>query len=128
MARIAGITIPTDKQVLYALTYIHGIGRTSSAQILKHCGVEETVRVKDLSDPELTKIREYIRDNYTVEGELQRVVRTNVKRLIDIGSYRGLRHRNNLPVRGQRTKTNARTKRGRRIAVSGAQPKSATKT
>lgn len=128
MARIAGVTIPTDKQVLYALTYIHGIGRTSSAKVLEECQIDPTVRVKDLSDGELAKIREVVGRDYTVEGELQRVVRTNIKRLVDISSYRGTRHRSNLPVRGQRTKTNARTKRGKRIAVGGAQPKSATKT
>ena len=128
MARIAGVTIPTDKQVLYALTYIHGIGQSTSAKILADCGIEGDIRVKDLSDGDLTKIRDNIRDNYTVEGELQRVVRTNVKRLVDIGSYRGTRHRSNLPARGQRTKTNARTKRGKRMAVAGAQPKAATKT
>lgn len=128
MARVAGITIPTDKQVKYALTYVHGIGRNTSVKILTECGIDPTIRVKDLSESELGKIRDEIRENYTVEGELQRVVRSNVKRLADINSYRGVRHKSNLPVRGQRTKTNARTKRGKRIAVGGAQPKSATKT
>lgn len=128
MARIAGITIPTEKQVQYALTYVYGIGLTRARQILEACDVAVEARVKDLTDSELTRIRDYIGENFTVEGELQRVVSTNVKRLKDIGSYRGLRHKANLPSRGQRTRTNARTRRGRRVAVGGAQPKSATKT
>jgi len=128
MARIAGITIPTDKRVVIALTYVHGIGNTTSKQILGTLGIDESVRVKDLTEAELGNIRDEISKNYTVEGELQRIVRANIKRLKEIGSYRGERHKRNLPVRGQRTKTNARTKRGKKMAVSGAQPKAATKT
>lgn len=128
MARVAGVTIPTDKRAVVALTYIHGIGPTKSQQILDTTGVSRDIRVKDLSESELKKIRDYIGENLTVEGELQRRVRTNVKRLKDIGSYRGTRHSRNLPVRGQRTRTNARTKRGKKVAVGGAQPKAATKT
>lgn len=128
MARVAGVTIPTDKRVVIALTYIYGIGPAHSEKTLKETGVSPNTRVKDLSEPELKKIRDYISDNYVVEGELQRRVRTNIKRLKDINSYRGYRHTRNLPSRGQRTRTNARTRRGKRIAVGGAQPKSATKT
>lgn len=128
MARIAGITIPTEKQVKFALTYVYGIGPARSVEILNECKIDPTVRVKDLTDAELTKIRDYISENFTVEGELQRVVSTNIKRLKDIGSYRGGRHKANLPSRGQRTRTNARTRRGKKIAVGGAQPKAATKT
>lgn len=128
MARIAGVTIPTEKQVQYALTYVYGIGLTRSREVLEATDVNPEARVKDLTDAELTRIRDFIGENYTVEGELQRVVSTNVKRLKDIGSYRGNRHKANLPSRGQRTRTNARTRRGRRVAVGGAQPKAATKT
>jgi small subunit ribosomal protein S13 len=128
MARIAGVSIPTEKRIVIALTYVHGVGRVTSKKVLEAAGVSEDTRVKDLTESELKKIREYISDNVVVEGELQRRVRTNVKRLRDIGSYRGLRHTKNLPVRGQRTRTNARTKRGRRMAVAGAQPKEASKT
>ena len=128
MARIAGITIPTEKQVQYALTYVYGIGLTRSKQILEACDVAHEARVKDLTDAELTRIRDYIGEHFTVEGELQRVVSTNVKRLKDIGSYRGNRHKASLPSRGQRTRTNARTRRGKKVAVGGAQPKAATKT
>lgn len=128
MARIAGVTIPTEKQIQYSLTYVYGIGLTRSRQILDDCGIDRTVRTKDLNDTELTKIRDYVGENFVVEGELQRVVSTNVKRLKDIGSYRGSRHKANLPSKGQRTRTNARTRRGKRVAVGGAQPKAATKT
>lgn len=128
MARIAGITIPSDKQVQYSLTYVYGIGLTRSREVLAEVDVNPEARVKDLTDAELTRIRDYIGENYTVEGELQRIVSTNVKRLKDIGSYRGNRHKANLPSRGQRTRTNARTRRGKRVAVGGAQPKAATKT
>ena len=128
MARVAGVTIPTDKRVVVALTYIHGVGLTTSKKILGTTGVSEDARVKDLTETELKKIRDFIGENLTVEGELQRRTRSNVKRLKDIGSYRGGRHSRNLPVRGQRTRTNARTKRGKKIAVGGAQPKAATKT
>lgn len=128
MARIAGVTIPTNKRVVVALTYVYGIGETTSKKILEQSGIDPTTRVKDLTENELAAIRDLISAKYTVEGELQRVIRTNVKRLKDIGSYRGDRHKRNLPVRGQRTRTNARTKRGRKVTVAGAQPKSATKT
>ena len=128
MARIAGVNIPTDKQVLTALTYIYGIGPVRAKEILESSKIDQTVRVKDLTDAELTKIRDFISENYTVEGELQRIVTANVKRLKDIESYRGIRHKLNLPSRGQRTRTNARTRRGKRIAVGRAQPKAATKT
>lgn len=128
MARIAGVVVPVDKHVVVALTYVYGIGPTTSAKILAVCGIDPSTRVKDLSEAELNKIREEITTHYTVEGELQRVVTTNIKRLRDIGSYRGDRHKKKLPVRGQRTRTNARTKRGKRLAVGGAQPKSASKT
>ncbi len=128
MARIAGITVPTDKRVVVALTYIHGIGLTTSKKILNTTGISEDVRVKDMTETELKKVRDYIGENLTVEGELQRRVRTNVKRLRDINSYRGSRHAKSLPSRGQRTRTNARTRRGKRIAVGGVRPKAATKT
>jgi small subunit ribosomal protein S13 len=128
MARIAGVTIPTEKQVQYALTYVYGIGLTSAKKILAECKIDPEVRVKDLNDTELTAIRDFINDNHIVEGELQRIVSTNIKRLKDINSYRGARHKANLPSRGQRTRTNARTRRGKKVAVGGAQPKAATKT
>ena len=128
MARISGVTIPDGKQVHIALTYVYGIGPKSSADILKLDKVETTVRVKDLTDSEISRIQDVINEKYTVEGELQRIVVGNIKRLKDIGSYRGIRHRNSLPSRGQRTRTNARTRRGRKVAVGGSQPKSASKT
>ncbi len=128
MARIAGITIPSDKQIGHALTYVYGIGPTSSAKILAACKIDPTVRTKDLAEQELTKIRDEISGSYTVEGELQRVVSTNIKRLKEINSYRGSRHKAGLPSRGQRTKTNGRTRRGRRVAIGGVKPKAATKT
>ena len=128
MARVAGITIPTDKRAVVALTYIHGIGLTTSKKILVSAGVSEDVRVKDMTETELKKVRDYIGENITVEGELQRRVRTNVKRLRDINSYRGSRHAKSLPSRGQRTRTNARTRRGKRVAIGGVKPKAATKT
>ncbi len=128
MARIAGVTVPVEKQVQYSLTYVYGIGLTRSREILQACEIDPTVRVKDLNDLELTKIRDFISEKYVVEGELQRIVSTNIKRLKDISSYRGLRHKANLPSKGQRTRTNARTRRGKRIAVGGAQPKAASKT
>jgi small subunit ribosomal protein S13 len=128
MARIAGVTIPTEKQIQISLTYVYGIGPTTSNKILDALDIEPTIRVKDLSEVDLRKIREYISDKYTVEGELQRVVSNNIKRLKEINSYRGERHKKRLPARGQRTRTNGRTKRGKRVAVGGAQPKAATKT
>jgi small subunit ribosomal protein S13 len=128
MARIAGVNVPDKKRAVIALTYIYGVGRTQSEKILAELKIDESQRVKDMSEGELNSIRDYINQNYTVEGDLQRIVSGNLKRLRDIKSYRGGRHAANLPARGQRTKTNARTKRGRKVAVSGAQPKAATKT
>ncbi|MDB5181604.1 MAG: ribosomal protein [Candidatus Saccharibacteria bacterium] len=128
MARISGVTIPTEKQVWVALTYVHGIGEKSSYDILAGAKVEPTVRVKDLTDAEIGRIQEIINNSYTVEGELQRLVSGNIKRLKDINSYRGLRHKANLPSRGQRTKTNARTRRGKKLTVGGTAKKVASKT
>ncbi len=121
MARIAGIDLPPNKQIWVGLTYIHGIGRTRSLEILKRAGVEETVKVKDLAEDEARKIREAVQDgNRLVEGDLRKDVTQNIKRLIEIGSYRGMRHRRGLPTRGQRTHTNARTRKGpKRSAVAG---------
>lgn len=119
MARIAGVDIPRDKRVVISLTYIYGIGRTTSEQILEAVGVDPSKRVRDLDNNELALLREYIDKNYRVEGDLRREVSMNIKRLIEIGSYRGLRHRRNLPARGQRTRTNARTRRGVRRTVAG---------
>ncbi len=128
MARISGVTIPTDKQVHVALTYVYGIGPKASSDILTAAKVEPTVRVKDLTDAEIGRIQDVINANYTVEGELQRVVAGNIKRLKDINSYRGMRHKANLPSRGQRTKTNARTRRGKKLTVGGTAKKVASKT
>jgi small subunit ribosomal protein S13 len=128
MARISGVTIPDAKQVQIALTYVYGIGPKTATGILVNAKVEPTVRVKNLTDAEIARIQDVINENHTVEGELQRVVTGNIKRLKDINSYRGIRHKQNLPSRGQRTRTNGRTRRGRRVAVGGAQPKSASKT
>lgn len=128
MARISGVTIPDNKQVQIALTYVFGIGPKTSIDILQAANVELTTRVKNLTDAEVSRIQDFINDNHLVEGELQRVVSTNIKRLKDINSYRGLRHKLGLPSRGQRTRTNARTRRGRKSAVGGSQPKSASKT
>lgn len=128
MARIAGVTVPTDKQVQIALTYVYGIGPHHSAEILKATKIEPTVRVKDLSEGELQQIRDEIAANYTVEGELQRVVTGNIKRLKEVKAYRGLRHSAGLPSRGQRTKTNARTRRGKKVTVGGTKKKVASKT
>lgn len=128
MARVAGVNIPDNKQIQYSLTYIYGIGLVTAQKILAAVNIDPTVRVKDLNDTELTKIRDQINETLTVEGELQRIVTANIKRLKEINSYRGLRHKANLPSRGQRTRTNARTRRGKRIAIGGAQPKAATKT
>ncbi|MDB5162371.1 MAG: rpsM [Candidatus Saccharibacteria bacterium] len=128
MARIAGIVIPAEKQVQIALTYIYGIGPHFASTILAAANVEPTTRVKDLTEAEEQRLRDLIDRDYTVEGDLQRLVTNNIKRLKDINSYRGLRHKAGLPVHGQRTRTNARTRKGRAIAVGGAQPKSATKT
>ena len=128
MARISGITIPTEKQVWVALTYVHGIGPKTAENILASAKIDPTVRVKDLTDGEIGRIQDYINEHLLVEGELQRVVNGNIKRLKDIGSYRGLRHKNSLPSRGQRTKTNARTRRGKKVTVGGTAKKVASKT
>ncbi len=128
MARISGVTIPSEKQLWVALTYIHGIGSKSSYQILDIAKVEPTTRVKDLTDGEISRIQDVINSDYIVEGELQRIVSGNIKRLKDIKAYRGLRHIANLPSRGQRTKTNARTRRGKKVTVGGTAKKAATKT
>jgi len=129
MARIAGVTIPSDKQVWIGLTYIYGINRTSSKAILAAAKIEPTTRVKDLTEAHEQKLNDIIKNgDYTVEGDLRRIVVNNIKRIKDINSYRGLRHKTGLPVRGQRTRTNARTRKGRAIAVGGAQPKAASKT
>ena len=128
MARISGVTIPTEKQVHIALTYVYGIGPKTSNDILTKAKVEPTVRVKDLTDAEISRIQDTINADLIVEGELQRIVTGNIKRLKDIGAYRGIRHKQNLPSKGQRTRTNARTRRGRGKAVGGSQPKSASKT
>lgn len=119
MARIAGVDIPRDKRVVIALTYIYGIGKSTSEEILESAEVDPNKRVSDLEDSEVTRLRDYIDRNLRVEGDLRREVNMNIKRLIEIGSYRGLRHRRNLPVRGQRTRTNARTRRGMRRTVAG---------
>ena len=128
MARIAGVVIPDDKQVQVSLTYIYGIGPKFARDILAAAKIEPTTRVKDLTEAEEQKIRDIIDNNYTTEGDLQRLVTNNIKRLKDVNSYRGLRHKSGLPVRGQRTRTNARTRKGRAIAVGGTQPKAASKT
>jgi len=128
MARISGVTIPNEKQVQIALTYVYGIGPKSSQDILASAKVEPTVRVRDLTDAEVASIQDVINNKYTVEGELQRIVAGNIKRLKDINSYRGTRHKANLPSRGQRTKTNARTRRGRKVTVGGTAKKAASKT
>ncbi|MFQ5863642.1 MAG: 30S ribosomal protein S13 [bacterium] len=119
MARIAGVDLPKDKRVEIGLTYIYGIGRSVSKKILEKAGVNPDIRVKDLSSEDVTKIRNIISDEHKVEGALRTDVTLNVKRLMDIGCYRGLRHRRGLPVRGQRTHTNARTRRGRRTVIGG---------
>jgi small subunit ribosomal protein S13 len=128
MARIAGVDIPQNKQVLYSLPYIYGIGPTLSGRILERLGIEPTTKVSALTEEELNKLREVIDKEFRVEGDLRKEISINVKRLIDIGSYRGLRHRRSLPVHGQRTRTNARTRRGPRKTVAGrGQKRGATK-
>ena len=119
MARIAGVNIPTKKRVIVGLTYIHGIGRTASESILEATKIPHDRRVADLTDDEIAKIRDEIDAKHTVEGDLRREVSMNIKRLMDLGCYRGLRHRKGLPVRGQRTKTNARTRKGKAVAIAG---------
>ncbi|MEN8235512.1 MAG: 30S ribosomal protein S13 [Actinomycetota bacterium] len=119
MARIAGVDLPRDKRVEIGLTYIYGIGRTGSQQVLNALEISYDTKVRDLTDSEVVKIRQFIDNNYMVEGDLRREVAQNIKRKIEIGSYQGLRHRRGLPVRGQRTHTNARTRKGRRAPVAG---------
>ena len=128
MARIAGVVIPSEKQVQIALTYIYGIGPKHASSILAAAKIEPTTRVKDLTEAEEQKLRDIIDKDYVTECYLQRLVTSNIKRLKDIGTYRGLRHKAGLPTRGQRTRTNARTRKGKAIAVGGAQPKAASKT
>ena len=125
MARIAGIDLPKDKRVEAGLTYIYGIGQSKAKKILEETGVNPDIRVKDLSDDDVAKLREYIDKNLTVEGDLRRNVSLDIKRLVEIGCYRGVRHRIGLPVRGQSTKNNARTRKGRKKTV--ANKKKATK-
>ncbi|NES81850.1 MAG: 30S ribosomal protein S13 [Moorea sp. SIO2B7] len=119
MARISGVDLPRDKRVEIALTYIYGIGLSSSHEILAKTQVNPDTRVRDLSDEEVTTLRSFIETNYQVEGDLRRWEAMNIKRLVDIGTYRGRRHRQGLPVRGQRTRTNGRTRRGRKLTVAG---------
>jgi len=119
MARIEGVDLPRDKRVEVGLTYIYGIGPSRAKEILANTNVNPDVRVKDLTESEISALREYVSKNYKVEGDLRREVQMNIKRLVEIGCYRGLRHRRGLPVRGQRTRTNARTRKGPRRTVAG---------
>lgn len=128
MARIVDVTLPNDKQVETALTYIYGIGRVSSQRILQKAKIKADIRVKDLSETQIQAITKVVNDDYVVEGKLQRLVFNNIKRLQDIRSYRGIRHNLRLPTRGQRTKTNARTRRGKKVTVGGTARKALTKT
>lgn len=128
MARISGVTIPNEKQILFSLQYVYGIGHKTAEEILAKAKVETTVRVKNLTDDEISRIQEVINNTLTVEGELHRVVTANIKRLKDIKSYRGTRHSMNLPSRGQRTRTNARTRRGKKVTVGGTAKKAVSKT
>ena len=117
MVRISGVDIPNDKHICVALTYIFGIGRSTADKMLEELNINKSIKARDLSEDELIKIREYIENNYTVEGDLRREINQNIKRLIEINSYRGIRHKRGLPVRGQRTHTNARTRKGKRRSV-----------
>ena len=119
MARISGVNIPTQKRVIVALTYVHGIGRTSAGKILSEVGVSEDSRVHELSEDDLSRIRDVIDRDFLVEGDLRRQTAMNIKRLMDLGCYKGLRHRKSLPVHGQRTHTNARTRKGPAKAIAG---------
>ena len=119
MARIAGVNIPSAKRVIIALTYIHGIGNAKAKEIIEKAEIEPSRRVADLSELEVSRLREIIDADYTVEGDLRREISINIKRLMDLGCYRGLRHRKKLPVRGQRTHTNARTRKGKAVAIAG---------
>ncbi|MFP4456053.1 MAG: 30S ribosomal protein S13 [Clostridia bacterium] len=117
MARLSGVDLPREKRVVIGLTYIYGIGRSRAEEILENTNIDPSTRVRDLTDDEVNRLREYIDNNIMVEGDLRREVTQNIKRLMEIGCYRGLRHRRSLPVRGQRTKTNARTRKGRKRTV-----------
>jgi small subunit ribosomal protein S13 len=128
LARIAGVDLPKDKRIEIGLTYIYGIGRYTATEILQKTGIKPDVRVNKLSDDDVAKLRRVIENEYSVEGSLRGEVNMSIKRLIDIGSYRGLRHRRGLPVRGQRTKTNARTRKGPRKSVGGLKKKAPGKT
>ncbi len=128
MARISGVTIPNEKQILFSLQYVYGIGHKTAEDILKEAKVEATIRVKNLTDDEVSRIQDAINSSLTVEGELHRVVTSNIKRLKDIKAYRGMRHSMNLPSRGQRTRTNARTRRGKKVTVGGTAKKAVSKT
>ena len=119
MARLAGVDIPREKRVEVALTYIYGVGRTRALATLKDTGISGDIRVKDLTDDQLVALRDYIEGNFKVEGDLRREVQADIRRKVEIGSYEGLRHRRGLPVRGQRTKTNARTRKGPKRTVAG---------
>ena len=119
MARISGVDLPRDKRVEIGLTYVFGVGRSRSHQVLDSLDIDYNLKVRDLSDAEVLRIRQYIEENYKVEGDLRRQVAQNIKRKIEIGCYQGLRHRRGLPVRGQRTHTNARTRKGKRVAIAG---------
>jgi small subunit ribosomal protein S13 len=119
MARLAGVDIPREKRVVVALTYIYGVGRTRASQTLTETGINPSTRVKDLTDAELVQLRDYIEGTFKVEGDLRREVSADIRRKVEIGSYEGLRHRRGLPVRGQRTKTNARTRKGPKRTVAG---------
>jgi small subunit ribosomal protein S13 len=119
MARIAGVDLPRDKRVEIGLTYVFGIGLSRSHQILDSLDIDYNIKVRDLSDAEVLRVRQYIEANYKIEGDLRRQVAQNIKRKIEIGCYQGLRHRRGLPVRGQRTHTNARTRKGKRVAIAG---------
>jgi small subunit ribosomal protein S13 len=119
MARLAGVDIPREKRVEVALTYIYGVGRTRALATLKDTGISGEIRVKDLTDDQLVALRDYIEGNYKVEGDLRREVQADIRRKVEIGSYEGIRHRRGLPVRGQRTKTNARTRKGPKRTVAG---------
>ncbi len=119
MARISGVDLPKDKRIEIALTYIYGIGRSLSNKVLESAGVNPDIRTKDLSESEVGKIRELLDKNYTIEGDLRKEISMNIRRLMDLGCYRGLRHRKGLPVRGQRTSTNARTRKGPKRTVAG---------
>lgn len=119
MARLAGVDIPREKRVEIALTYIYGVGRTRSVQVLNETKIDKNIRVKDLTDDQLVALRDYIEANFRVEGDLRREVQADIRRKVEIGTYEGLRHRKGLPVRGQRTKTNARTRKGPKRTVAG---------